>query len=83
MALVERALLEPFFVPKRMLTVALRGEPSHRFGMIINLVNYIQYQREQRHAYQHAVIGLAENCQIWVLVEIIVQLLGLRTGIPR
>ena len=60
-----------------------RGKPSYRFRVIIDLIDDIQDQREQRHAYQHAIVGLAKDCQIRVLVKVIIQFLGLSTGITR
>ena len=51
--------------------------PGYRLSVIVDLVHYIQHQREQRHPYQYAIVGLSEDRQIRVLIQIIIQLLRL------
>ena len=41
----------------------------------------VENQREQRHPYQDAVIGLAKDCQVWVGVEIVIEFLRSCSGV--
>ena len=50
--------------------------------MFINLIDDIQNQGEQCHPDQNAVVGLPENSQAGIFVEIIVQLVCFAAGIP-
>ena len=55
----------------------LGGVPGHGSGVVVNLVDDIEHHREQGHAYHDAVVGLAEDRQVGVGVEIVVEFLGL------
>gem|GEM_PF-4368474 len=48
------------------------GVPAYITGRIVYFCSNIQYQREQGHAHQNAVVGLTENGEAGMLVEIIV-----------
>ena len=59
--------------------MSLVGIPSNRLRVIIDFVHNVENQSKQGHADQHAVIGLPENRQIWVLIQVLVQFLSLST----
>ena len=44
--------------------------------MLIHLIGHIQNQREERHTHQHAVVTLAEDGQIGIIVEVDIELSG-------
>ena len=42
--------------------------------MPVHLLDHIQGQGEQGHSHQHAIVGLAEDRQIRIVVQVVVQL---------
>jgi len=59
------------------------GIPLNWTGCFLNVLCDVQYKREQGHAHQYSIVCLPENCQIGMLVQIIVQFIGIFARIAR
>jgi hypothetical protein len=50
-------------------------------SVVVDAASNVENQREQRHPYQDAVIGLAKDCQVWVGVKIVIEFLRSCSGV--